>query len=1023
MGKSTLARSYAEAVDQLVIQYCFTDHNYDITSVCQGIAQEFADNPAMRSFVVPARTGNPARDINELFHVIARHHAAPKLIYIDNYHLLPEGDVLHGILASLVPLAEELSFTFVIAGRTFPTAPWSTAVANRHIEVLSDFSYDPEELSAVIATYPDVPAYDDDWVLEVHYNLAGWPAGVTLLLERLRLGLDESLTIEDLCREATSGYLQDKLFGLLAEDTRQVLLRASLLPFLPADGADTILDRADTQKIFSQLCNERLFTTRQLRRAETPPEDSASYSAYQLSQPFRTFLFHRALQELPTAEITSVVMRGAENMVFLGEVSAAAQLYTEHDRWNDAVLLLLNSALPMIQSGQVEQLNAIFSLLPTGVLNGDPNLLFWKGVCDTSLGNKGAREQLSQAYSLYSAQENYVGMALAWRGLVDAIWISWDGLDELGPWISEYETRAAVEYKTLPQSVQDLLSLSRFGVLSFWAPDHPELPTLEHWVGEHVHTPMLGQEKMLLFVKMLYHFTYGTGNRVQTDFFLNVMRTWVQQESSTPLDKILLHNFEAAYHYCFDGTPDRCYAFVESALEMCEDSGVSVWKSVSLTHGLYMALGQGDITRAKHYFSLFKQAIGLNNAMHVAFDEFFSGWLALLEGRSGSSVKHIEAGLNLLERSPVPMIRSLFLGARAALFVQQRDWRPAWAALRELRFYARSARSNTFEMMARLLQAEWCLQRRRYWAARAFLQRARDIGVAQNMFVCPWIVPDQLSGLIGFALACDIDKDYFSRWVSLYSLKVPADFTARDRWPWRIKIRTLGALEVRLDDELQESKGRAHKKLLQILGVLINAGAMGEEQAVLINELWPDKGEHKGRSNLNTNLARLRTFLGEVDAIISSEGRVYLNEAVCWIDSWELLRTEETHRAPGIEQLSNLESIYKGEYRVSSAEGSSEIILRGTLRNRYITISRALGRALEEKSDYPRAIVAYRNMLDKLGAEEVVYRDLMHCYAKMNRVQDIVSTYTECQQVLMKWQGVEPSRETNRYYELLLADM
>lgn len=1026
-GKSALTRAYSDSAEQLAIWHCFERGNHHqealLQALAQGISACYPDSNLAPQWAPDNSSGDSARDtvgdIKNLCHSITELHNAPWMLCLDNYQCLDDQDELHSTLANLAAFAENLQLTIVISSRTAPPTPWSTAIVNRLIEVFSDLSFDLEELSSVVAAYPEFSDRTATWVQEVHNHMHGWPAGVTLLLERLRLGLDDGLSIEAAGRHATSGYLIDKLFNPLADDVKQLLLRSSVLPFLPVEQSAEILGDPRTENVFNQLCNERLFVTRVMRSHNASTDPGGSYWVYQQQNFFREFLQQQAELEIPVNDRVSVVLLGAEILARHHEFTVAADLYVAFDRWDEASALITDNALQLIQCGQLSQLESVFSRLPSTIIDANPDLLFWRGVCETSLGHKSAREHLSKAYALYREQNNVIGMAISWRAVVDAIWLSWEGLDELGPWIAEYELRAAAEYKALPEPFQIGLMMSRFGILSFWSPEHPDLPQLEKIVAGHVHAPMPVQERALLFVKILYHFSYGTGNQSQADFYLNVMRTLVQQESATTLEKILLLNFEAAYQYCFVGSPGTCYEYVESALDLGEDSGILIWQSVSLTHGLYMSLGQGDIRQAKKYFLRYKQVINLNNSMHVAFDEFFSGWLAILEGRSSTAMLHVDAGLSFLEQNPVPMIRTLFLGAKAALLIQQRNWRAAWSVLGEIRRFAQDSRSHTFEFMVRLFQANWCLQRKRFWAARAFLRRARDIGVAQNMFVCPWLLPEVLPGLIGFALESDIDQAYFSRWVSLYSLEVPSGFSAREHWPWRIRIYTLGALAIRSNNNTVESGGRAHKRLFEILGLLITAGPRGMSQGELIHELWPEKGEEKGSSNLNTSLSRLRIFLGDPGSVMSSEGRVMVNADICWVDSWEFLDSTEIDGHVDIQQLKTMERIYRGEYCVHESSGGAEMILRSTLANRYSEVAKSLAVMLEEQNDNNQAIAIYRNILAKTDPDEAMYRNLMCCYAKMDRPWDVSLVYEECKGVLAEKYGSKPSDDTMNCYRKL----
>lgn len=1021
-GKSVLARDYCVSSDQMVIWYRFDGSNGSLRSFLEQIAEEVCDCHSQSSEKFPVLSECSASGSKALFTAIANLHGVPWILCLDDYHLLDEKSELHDILADLAVNAKNLYLKVIVTSRMAPPAQWSPAIVNRQVEVFADFNFDLEELSRIAATYSEFAGVTGQRLGEWHQYTEGWPAGIILLLERLRLGFDGGLSLKDVGRKATSDFFSNNILSTLPEGTRQILVRSSLLPFLPVGQTEAILDIPSSKPVLDQLCHDRMFTFLELRGSVPDGDEEASYLVFRHQSLFREFLRQQADLYLSREERMSVALRGATVLAQSNEVAAAVDVYIEYAAWDEVAALILSSSLQLIQSGQISNLYETFSRLPAGFVDSDPNLLFWRGVCETSLGLPEARDHLSRAYSMYRDQDNVIGMAIAWRAVVDAIWLSWEGLDELPLWIAEYDVRAAQEYQALPEPFQVGLMMSRFGVLSFWSPEHPELKQLEQGVAGHVHTPMPIQERALLFVKILYHFTYGTGDRSQTDFYLNVMRTLVQQSTANPLDRILLENFEAAYQYCFVGSPDKCYEHVEEALKVGDESGISVWQSVSLTHGLYMALGQGDMSRAKRYLANFKQVIGLNNSMHVAFDELFSGWFAMLNGRYSSAMRHVDAGLVMLDRKPVPMIRNLFLGGRAALLIQRRDWKEAWLVLSEIRRFARAARSNTLEIMVRLLQANCCLNRGRNWAARAFLQRARDIGLEQNILVCPWLAPDQLPGLIAFAIESDIDQAYFSRWVSLYALEVPTGYTARNRWPWRVRIRTLGTFEIRQDDQMLDSQRRAHKRLLEILGVLITAGPRGVSQSGLIGELWPDKSEEKGRSNLNTNLARLRAFLCESEAVISSEGRVYLNAEICWVDSWELLGTAKDKGPLDVSQLTVLEELYRGAYAVPETDGGAEVMKSRSLANRYLRVARPLAEALRTEADFDRAIAVYRNMLEKLGPDEAIYCDLMACFAQMNRPKSVSATYRECEKVLADRYDSSPSSDTRSCYQKLVSD-
>ena len=60
-------------------------------------------------------------------------------------------------------------------------------------------------------------------------------------------------------------------------------------------------------------------------------------------------------------------------------------------------------------------------------------------------------------------------------------------------------------------------------------------------------------------------------------------------------------------------------------------------------------------------------------------------------------------------------------------------------------------------------------------------------------------------------------------------------------WPWPVRILTLGRFEVWCEDQKLEFPGRAPRKVLAVLKVIVAGGGEAVAIARLSDALWPDE--------------------------------------------------------------------------------------------------------------------------------------------------------------------------------------
>ena len=151
------------------------------------------------------------------------------------------------------------------------------------------------------------------------------------------------------------------------------------------------------------------------------------------------------------------------------------------------------------------------------------------------------------------------------------------------------------------------------------------------------------------------------------------------------------------------------------------------------------------------------------------------------------------------------------------------------------------------------------------------------------------IVP---GAVLAEALRSGIETDYVRDTIRRLHIKPPAD--GPEKWPWPVKIHTLGRFEVLCDDEKLEFPGRAPRKVLAVLKAIVAGGGEAVAIAHLTDVLWPDEDGDAARKAFDVALVRLRRLLGDRNAVTVQEEQVALNPDVCWVDAWSFARNVST---------------------------------------------------------------------------------------------------------------------------------
>jgi adenylate cyclase len=227
-----------------------------------------------------------------------------------------------------------------------------------------------------------------------------------------------------------------------------------------------------------------------------------------------------------------------------------------------------------------------------------------------------------------------------------------------------------------------------------------------------------------------------------------------------------------------------------------------------------------------------------------------------------------------------------------------------------------------------------------------------------------------------------------------------------------LKVRLLGQFKVQQDNEIIDITSRPAQGLFAYL--LLNP-TIKIRREKLAGMLWPDSDESNARTYLRQMLWRLRKLIGE-EYILSDKITVGFNAQLDYdLDAKTL---SDCAKEGSLDELIGAVRVYQGDLLPGFYE---DWVLRERERLKHIYTDR-IGRLLDKLI----ADQCWEHILDwgehwiaKGQTPEPAYRALMVAHTHLGDVAAMAGAYRRCADALMDDLGVDPSPETQQYYEQL----
>ena len=239
-----------------------------------------------------------------------------------------------------------------------------------------------------------------------------------------------------------------------------------------------------------------------------------------------------------------------------------------------------------------------------------------------------------------------------------------------------------------------------------------------------------------------------------------------------------------------------------------------------------------------------------------------------------------------------------------------------------------------------------------------------------------------------------------------------------EKWPWRVKVTTLGRFELLLEGESPDYSRKVPKKVLSLLKAIIAYGGINVSEQKLQDALWPDQDGDAAYRSLTTTLHRLRKLLGNAKSVQQAGGEIALNSQLCWIDARAF--QDRLDQAVGSnEQIQHAIALYRGSFLAQEDNAPWVAPMRERLRAKFIRAVANLGASLEAADRPETAIDLYLRGIEADSLVEPFYQGLMRCYEKLNRRSEALSAYRRLRETLSITLGVPPSSASQRLFETL----
>lgn len=1002
-GKTTLVASWLDAREAPGLWFQVDGGDADLATFFHYLGQAAAAFQRRSQGPLPSLTPeyllDPERFSRRFFRDLFDRLPAGSVVTLDNYQEIGPGALLHRLLADAV---EELpsEIALVVISRRDPPETYARLVANERVALVDwdQLRLTNEEARAI--TEGRVPLSDAESSL-FNERCGGWAAGLTLMIEGCRRTGIRTVDLPE-GRDAIFGYFAEVIFEKLTPAVRRFLAVTAHLPQIPLSVARDLTEESEAAQILEDLHRRHLFTH---RRPGTEP-------VYWYHALFRDFLKGRAVSLIDAGELPQLLSRAGRLFAAAGSDDDAFELFRDAgDRPAVAGLVEQRSA-QLLAHGRNRTVQEWVRSLPGEMLDASPWLRYWYGFSSMAMDPGDARHHLEHAFELFSARGDALGRSLAAAAIIDVHVYEWSDFRPLRRWVEAIgDTFGQVHFLGNAAFEQKVTCSFLLGLV-YVAPGHALLPACVDRVTAMLDEEMDDNGKLGAAMILLAYCNLTADERrsriavargtplAQSTAVAPIARMWWQMRLGWHLGLVgryeeSLRALDIAEEIGTAQGFDRTFAFqclipnyrFVSLMAMRDVRGIRINARRMMESGF----SGRPMTR-------FQTIYGQFYSTYAAGDERSTAALGpdfIAAGRETGMV-----WLEIYARTH-DLLACIAAGGQPGVSERIEALR---ASLEGTCFVSCRIEVDLIEAADMVLRGERRAGLTALAKAMSNWRALGSLGLHQSLFVFSRLMPEVLS----IALDEGIETEHVAEFIRRMRLAPPR--SPSTRWPWAVRVRTLGGFELRVDGEPLNFSGKAPRRPLTLLKAIVALGTVRVPVVRLVDALWPDEPGDAGRKSFDVTLTRLRRLLNRNDAVILGDEAVSLNRRLCWVDAESF--DEAGDAAQDLSQLEAACRLYEGEFLPEERDEPWSASRRASLRSRFSETVERIGALAEREEHWEKALGWYRRGIEAEDLAESFHQGVMRCLIALERPAEAMLAYRRLRHLLSVVLGMSPTERT-----------
>ena len=658
--------------------------------------------------------------------------------------------------------------------------------------------------------------------------------------------------------------------------------------------------------------------------------------------------------------------------------------------------------------------------LPADTVQAHPWVRYWLGTSLIPLDQSEARHHLESVYDLFRKRGELTGQALVAAGIIDSYVFQWTDFRHIRRWVDELDGLIdRLHLVNDPSAERRIQSSLLLGAL-YTAPGHPRLLRCVNRVTEMLDEHLDPNGKLDAAMMLLAYCNIGSDAERGA---LAVARGCALEDHPevTPFSRLWWY-LRQGHYYTLIGEYEKSMRILDRAEEIAVGHGFQYLSTIASLLFSYRSIATaslGDVSATRACCD--HMTVGAESGRPTPQWHATQGCIYIacicddLEAIADLGVKCVEVA-----RTTGMVYLEVLAQAHLAIGLAASGQREALKRLLEdQRRLIQGTCLAHFSCEAAMVEAWDALHHGETSKGRQLLHEALLLAHRTRCrFVNIFRTTSIFRDLMAEAYRAGIDVDFVTETIRRY--RVPPPSLATDRWPWPVKVHTLGRFELIVNGAALEFCGKAPRKPLALLKAIVALGHNAVPVSVLIDALWPEEEGDAARKSLDVTVARLRKLLGRNEAVIVGDEAVSLNAKLCWVDAQSFQLLAEAARTT--EQCRQACAVFGGIFLPGDLDAPWSAKRREGLRNRFIRLVESVGLAAEEEDDWHQAIEAYRRGLEADELAESFHQGLMRCYRALGRHAEGMSAYRRLRQTLSLTLGIAPSEHSQALARALQQD-